>query len=480
MSQHYLLVFFLNRSRSTAVDNQYQSVSDFYAGKSVFLTGGTGFLGKAYIEKLLRGCEDIDKVFILIRQKKGEPIEARVSQMIKNPIFDRLRKTRPQVFNKIVPIIGDISEPKLGIKPKDEQTLKDEVSVVIHSAATVKYREPMQVAMNINFEGTRRIMDLCKGMRNLESFVYISTAFCHLTKKVLYEKIYPAPATVDEIYDFIKKYNNDPVETTKFLGPQPTTYTYTKCLTENYIGEHPEIPTTIVRPPAVQATYKEPVGGWLDNWYSSAGVCFDTARGLNHIMCGKTSNVVDCMPVDYVVNLTLVAGARQNSKDICAVYNSTSSHCNPVTWYEIHQAFIKENLKFGFYEGKPYVVFVNSQLVMDLVTFLQMKVPAHTADLFLRLVGKEPRHVKQLTRILNTRWSMAYFHTYNCVFRNDKARALYGSLSEFDKEKFPCDPTDIDWDEYLKIYFKGITEYLVPALLKKEKSTFVPKPNWDK
>lgn len=41
---------------------------------------------QAYIEKLLRGCEDIDKVFILIRQKKGEPIEARVSQMIKNPV----------------------------------------------------------------------------------------------------------------------------------------------------------------------------------------------------------------------------------------------------------------------------------------------------------------------------------------------------------------------------------------------------------
>ena len=32
---------------------QNQSVSRFYDGKSVFLTGGTGFIGKVILEKLL-------------------------------------------------------------------------------------------------------------------------------------------------------------------------------------------------------------------------------------------------------------------------------------------------------------------------------------------------------------------------------------------------------------------------------------------
>jgi thioester reductase-like protein len=43
-------------------------------------------------------------------------------------IFDRVKRTRPESFNKLVPIVGDISEEKLGIKPEDVETLKDKVS----------------------------------------------------------------------------------------------------------------------------------------------------------------------------------------------------------------------------------------------------------------------------------------------------------------------------------------------------------------
>ncbi|KAL0881184.1 hypothetical protein ABMA27_002295 [Loxostege sticticalis] len=459
-----------------------QSVSDFYAGKSVLVTGGTGFIGKVYIEKLLRSCKDINKVFILIRQKKGENIESRLNHMIKNPIFDKLKKTKPQVFNKLVPISGDICEPKLGIKLEDEQTLKDEVSVVYHSAATVKYREPLHVVMNINFEGTRRMLDLCKGMRNLQSFLYVSTAFAQAMDHDLYEKVYPAPARVEEVYDFLKKFPNDSEETAKFIGRHPTTYTFTKCLTENYVGENPEIPTTIIRPSGVVSTYKEPVKGWLDNWLGTTGVLFDVVRGSNHYIMLKNKNIIgDLIPVDYLVNLCLVAAAKQNSENSSApVYNGTSSGSNPTTWYKFYQVFIEESLKFGFYEKRPYAVFTKSKKLVDLLTFFGMKIPAHVADLLLRLQGKEPRNVKKLQRVLMTRWSMEWFQQKQCVFKNDKARALYASLSDADKAKFPCDPSDIDWNEYLRIYFKGVTEYLLPSLLAKEKTTFVPKPDWSK
>lgn len=42
----------------------------------------------------------------------------------------RLRNEKPQVLNKIVPIVGDISEPKLGINNEDEQMLIENVSVI--------------------------------------------------------------------------------------------------------------------------------------------------------------------------------------------------------------------------------------------------------------------------------------------------------------------------------------------------------------
>ncbi|KAF8777099.1 Fatty acyl-CoA reductase 1 like protein [Argiope bruennichi] len=48
-----------------------QSVSDFFEGRSVFLTGASGFLGTVILETLLRCCPGIASVYILLRSKRG-------------------------------------------------------------------------------------------------------------------------------------------------------------------------------------------------------------------------------------------------------------------------------------------------------------------------------------------------------------------------------------------------------------------------
>lgn len=58
----------------------------FFANRSVFVTGATGFLGKCLIEKLLRSCKDIDKIYILIRPKKGLSVYDRVKKMLNNKV----------------------------------------------------------------------------------------------------------------------------------------------------------------------------------------------------------------------------------------------------------------------------------------------------------------------------------------------------------------------------------------------------------
>lgn len=58
------------------------SVRDVYAGSSVLLTGGTGFLGKVIVEKLLWTIDDIQNIYLMIRTRKGKNPQERLSGLL--------------------------------------------------------------------------------------------------------------------------------------------------------------------------------------------------------------------------------------------------------------------------------------------------------------------------------------------------------------------------------------------------------------
>lgn len=68
----------------------------------------------------------------------------------------------------MVAIPGDITEPQLGLSPANRDTLIANVSVVFHSAATVKFDEPLNVSVNMNVCGTVKLIELCEAMPKLE------------------------------------------------------------------------------------------------------------------------------------------------------------------------------------------------------------------------------------------------------------------------------------------------------------------------
>lgn len=83
-------------------------------------------------------------------------------------MFDNIRKIDPGLFNKVVPVSGDISCEKLGLSEEDQSTLISNVNVVFHLAATVRFDEPFNVAANLNIFGTKRILDLSLKMKQLK------------------------------------------------------------------------------------------------------------------------------------------------------------------------------------------------------------------------------------------------------------------------------------------------------------------------
>lgn len=62
------------------------SIKDYYAGATVLVTGGSGFLGKAIIEKLLRTCTEVRTVYTLMRSKRGVSSEDRLEKLKNNQV----------------------------------------------------------------------------------------------------------------------------------------------------------------------------------------------------------------------------------------------------------------------------------------------------------------------------------------------------------------------------------------------------------
>lgn len=62
------------------------SIDAFFAETVILLTGATGFLGKALLEKLLRSCPRVATIFVLIRPKKDQSVEQRYKELLNNPV----------------------------------------------------------------------------------------------------------------------------------------------------------------------------------------------------------------------------------------------------------------------------------------------------------------------------------------------------------------------------------------------------------
>jgi len=119
-------------------------IVEFYRNKTIFITGATGFLGKALVEKLLRSCYDLNKIYVLVRAKKGKSPMERLDEITNCQLFETVSKMHPDFKSKLVGIQGDLSDENLGISDQDMNLIIQNVNIVFHSAATVRFDEPLK------------------------------------------------------------------------------------------------------------------------------------------------------------------------------------------------------------------------------------------------------------------------------------------------------------------------------------------------
>nr|XP_054762039.1 fatty acyl-CoA reductase 1-like [Lytechinus pictus] len=208
-------------------------------GKTLMITGATGFIGKVMLEKLLRCCPDILKIFLLVRPKSGIKASLRIEEITSGILFDKVREAQPNFQSKLIPIESDLMDSDLGLKEEDIRTLQDETELVFHMAATVRFDEKLSLALHMNVQGTRKILELSRGM------------------KKLLRVFYPPPVDPYKILDAVGWMSEDIVQelTPMLLGKRPNTYTFTKALAEYVVKEEGKgLPICITRRPIVGAS----------------------------------------------------------------------------------------------------------------------------------------------------------------------------------------------------------------------------------
>jgi HAD superfamily hydrolase (TIGR01490 family) len=158
-------------------------IAESLAGKRVAITGSTGFVGTALVERLLRQVPDCELV-LLVRDGKRTPATERVRKdLLKNDAFDRLRAatTSGESFDemaarRITTITGDVGRDGLGLSAEHRAVLAS-CDVVIHSAATVSFDSPLDSAIEINLLGPTRIAQLLHELDAAPHLIAVSTCY---------------------------------------------------------------------------------------------------------------------------------------------------------------------------------------------------------------------------------------------------------------------------------------------------------------
>lgn len=487
-------------------------MSTSLARAHVLITGATGFVGQAVLEKVLFHHPDT-RISVLVRPQGELSAESRMTQLLDKPVFAAWReqvgeqRVVEEFAQRVSVISGDLGDvPEL---PRD-------LDVVVHSASTVSFDLPIDEAFQANVAGpaalyaalqaggssphvihvsTSYVAGLRKGVaeeRSLDHDVDHATELASaLTARRQAENASRSPAVLGKLLKEATKEHRragaravaqaaeearaawvhdrlvDHGRTRALSLGWPDVYTFTKALGER-VAEASWAAAghrlSIVRPTIIESSLHHPFPGWIDGFKVADPLIAAYGRGLLPEFPALADTILDVIPVDFVVNTILATAMRPPEPGTQAYYQVASGSTNPLRFGQLYSYvrdyFAANPLKDadGAHVSVPAWSFPHSGTVERALNRRETAVEwAQRAVDYLPANPRTREWISGLHRASRDLGTLRKFtslyqpYTQGEVIFDDAAtRALHETVPPAQRETAGFDVTAIDWQHYLQ------------------------------
>jgi HAD superfamily hydrolase (TIGR01490 family) len=481
-------------------------------GAHVLLTGATGFVGQAVLEKILSSYPTT-RVSVLVRPRGDLTAQMRVAKLLRKPVFRAWRAAvgdevaEAQLQERVTVLEGDL----VALPP-----LPDDIDVLIHSASTVSFDLPIDEAFTANVGGPLALYEALLATGADPHVVHVSTSYvAGLRKGVAEERA--LDHTVDRALEFThalaareeaEATSRRPEVLRRLLAEAQAehrragaravaeaaeqarqdwvrqelveagrtrantlgwtdVYTFTKALGERvaedlWAGNGHRL--SVVRPTIIESALKHPYPGWIDGFKVADPLIAAYGRGMLPEFPALADTVLDVIPVDFVVNAILAAAAAPPPAGQTSYYQVSSGLTNPLPLGHLVR-LVRE-----YFKAHPLTDAEGAHVAVPAWSFPHTGAVERALRRRERVVAIADKAVGRLPATERTRGWISGLHRASrdlstlrkftnlyqpytqteVIFDDARLRALHAALAPERQDAHGFDVTEIDWRGYLQ------------------------------
>ncbi len=482
------------------------------AGVHLLLTGATGFVGEAVLERVLADLPDT-RVTLLVRGRPGEPAPDRVRALLAKPAFAPLRARDGDAA--VDALLGTRLQVVAGDLGGAVDPLPTDLDVVLHCAGEVSFDPPIDEGFRTNLLGTLGLLEAVRATGARPHVVHVSTAYvAGLRSGWVAEERHPhtvdwrAEAAAADVLgqradgdsrepDVLEDLLADARKAVGAAGPQEVAveaerlrrrwvrtrlvdagrqraislgwtdcYTLTKALAERAVEQlcaEWGVPLSIVRPSIIESALERPSPAWIEGFKMAEPLILAYGQGMLPDFPAAPDAPVDIVPVDIVVGALVAACATPPAAGTPVWYQVCSSARNPLRFGElalyVRTYFQRHPLphRDGGTHAVPVWDFAGETRLERRLKFAERGHRAAAQALaVLPPASSVRRAVEKLDgygrRLRDVRRLSDLYRAYTqaeLVYDDRNTLALHEAMDPADHAGFGCDVAVVDWEHYL-------------------------------